>query len=1157
MSNFIVAIAVFLITIIGALFAVPYLVDWNGYRSVFEEEATRLLGRDVRVGGAVNLHLLPTPYFRFEKVRIADTSVNLQEPFFRADSLTVKLAIPPMIRGVLEANEVELARPVLRLAVDGAGAWNWQSFGDVLGKSAYLPGKVALTSVKIVDGALAVHGPDGAERTRFEGFNGELSAPALDGPYRARGTYGKAGAQRELRIGTSRPEADGTVRFKAILRDDAGASTYTLDGRFADLMSKPRVEGELSAHLPIAGLWQAPPRGSLRPEAKAAAAGETSPGKGQAAFDLRAALNADPAGATLTNLALSFEQDGRPQLITGELRALWRDALAVEMSLASRWLDLDRIAGASEDAGPLDSVVPLAIGMRDLLPAGSRSRATFLIDQANVGKEAVSALRLSLARSDDKLVIEEFRVGLPGGSRGELQGVVTGPPEAPVFDGTVGLRGTSLVRFLGWATAGGLTFDAKGDGTFGVRAQLSIAAGRVGARNIVGDLSGTAISAAAQYRWEGRPELSVSLEGPQLDARAFIPAGSSLGDIFDVVLHGPLMSPGDKPGAARGLGLAKPGWRGAQTDTSIRISAGQLVTAARTYRDVAMEIELKGGRLRLPLLRIAGDEGFSLELEGEVDDAASRPKGSLRGVIGADSGAAIAPLAELLGIPEAFRPDARRARTMVPLRLAGSMAFGARTPTSADLVLDGETNGVPARLNARLDGATGGWRSGAADVTAVIEGNDAQAIAALLAPGGSAGRASNPGSGRVVVRATGVPGEGMVSLASVEAGDLALNFRGRLVFAEAGNSATGDLDIKAADGGRFAALAGLSPPLRLDGLPVAGSLNIAVDSKKIVLDRLALNINGGDVKGHLSIANTGERRRLETRLDIDELAIPRMLALLQDQRLAVAALAETAVSGRQSVWSDEPFDAAVLDGFEGNIKLNAKRLLLADGMGLGPASIDIALKGGKVEVKQLEGACLGGRCSAIVTIAKAAAGVDVSGSLSVSGATIAALAGSGAGKPRASGTISGEFNFSGKGTSPRGVFSVLQGGGTLALGDAKLGTLWPGAIAKAVDAALKSDPDSLPATLKRTLADNLAGGELPLPARIGVEIADGRLAAKPFAIDAARGARAGRGEPGSQDAAPRVRLAARAEAFGRSGRQARPAGHHGELPRSGCRARQP
>jgi uncharacterized protein involved in outer membrane biogenesis len=247
MSNFVIAIAVFLITVIGALFAIPYFVDWNGYRSVFEEEATRLLGREVRVGGAVNLHLLPSPYFRLEKVRIADTSVNLQEPFFRTDSLTIKLAIPPIIRGVIEANEIELQRPVLRLALDSGDGWNWQSFGEVLGKSAYLQANVALTSVKIADGVLAVHGPDGAERTRFEGFNGEFSAPALAGPYRLRGTFGRAGAEREFRINTARPEADGSVRFKAVLRAADGASTYALDARLADIMGKPRIEGDLSA----------------------------------------------------------------------------------------------------------------------------------------------------------------------------------------------------------------------------------------------------------------------------------------------------------------------------------------------------------------------------------------------------------------------------------------------------------------------------------------------------------------------------------------------------------------------------------------------------------------------------------------------------------------------------------------------------------------------------------------------------------------------------------------------------------------------------------------------------------------------------------------------------------------------------------------------
>jgi len=1093
MSNFIIALAVFLITVIGAVFAIPYFVDWNGYRSVFEEEATSLLGREVRVGGAVNLHLLPTPYFRFEKVRIADASVNLQEPFFRADSLTVKLAIPPMIRGVLEANEIELLRPVLRLALDSADGWNWQSFGEALGRSVYLPAKVTLSSVKIVDGALALHGPDGTERTRFDGFNGELSTPALEGPYRLRGTFGTGGLNRELRVATAPVEGDGSLRFKAALRVDNGVATYTLDGRVADLMGKPSIEGDLSARVPVAGLWQAPSSPTLRvPKKPVWSDGEAGADKGEAAFDLRAAMHADPAGATLSDLSLSFEQDGRPQLITGELKAAWRTALAVELNLASRWLDLDRIAGAGESTGPLDSIVPLALGVRDLLPGEGHSRATLSIDQANIGREAVSGLHLALARSADKLAIEELRFGLPGGSRGELQGAVTGPPEAPAFEGSLGLRGTSLVRFLAWATAGSLTFDPKGDGTFAIRAQLAMARGRWSARNIIADLSGTAIFADAQYRWDGRPEWRLKIEGPQLDARAFIPTEASLGDIFDMVLHGPLIGQGGGQTAPRSATKA---------DAFIRVSAGQLFTAQRTYRDVGLEIALEDGRLRIPMLRMAGEEGYSLEVEGEVDNAASRPKGALRGVIVAERGAAVAPLAELMGIPAALQPGVKRAAAVTPLRIAGSMAFGARTPTSVDLMLDGELNGAVAKLNARLDGGTGGWRAGAADVTGLIEGNDAQTVAAMLAPAAASGRTASTGPGngpgRVVVKAAGVPREGLAALASVAAGDLALEFRGRMVAGEGANTAQGNLDIRGADGGRLAGLAGLAPPLRLDGVPVVGSLKLAVDGSQIALDRLALNIAGSDVRGELSIGNLGEKRRVAGRLEVDGVSLAGLLAILQDQRLAVAAAAETALSGRPSVWSDEPFDGAALDGPEGNVKLIAKQLALTDDIGLTRANLEVALQPGKIDVKHLDGACLGGALSATLSIAKALEGVDVSGSLRLSGAAVGALAD----HSRALGSMAGEIKFSGKGVSPRSVVSVLQGSGALKFTDAKLGILWPGAVGKAVERALREDPDRLAATLKQSLAADLGAGELPLPNAVAIEIADGRLAAKPFVID--------------------------------------------------------
>ena len=72
MNNGLLYIAGLISLALAALFAVPYFIDWNGYRGVFEEEATRILGREVRVGSNVNVRLLPSPYVSFEKLRIAD-----------------------------------------------------------------------------------------------------------------------------------------------------------------------------------------------------------------------------------------------------------------------------------------------------------------------------------------------------------------------------------------------------------------------------------------------------------------------------------------------------------------------------------------------------------------------------------------------------------------------------------------------------------------------------------------------------------------------------------------------------------------------------------------------------------------------------------------------------------------------------------------------------------------------------------------------------------------------------------------------------------------------------------------------------------------------------------------------------------------------------
>ncbi|MBX9588297.1 MAG: AsmA family protein [Hyphomonadaceae bacterium] len=1093
MNNLLIAIAVFVITVVGALFAVPYFVDWNSYRSNFEEEASRVVGREVQVDGDVTLHLLPTPYFRLEKVRIADAKADLT--FFKAESLSIRLSIPPILRGIVEANEIEFQRPILRLALDAKDAWNWQSFAQALSSGGYMPSNVTLTSLKIAEGVLALHGPDGSERTRLEGLNGELSAPALDGPYRFRGTFVSGGAEREIRLATAAPEADGSVRLRASLRlMDTGAA-YLLDARVADLMGKPRVEGELTARLPIAGLWQPLPQGSAAARKRAGADDEDKLEKSEVAFDLKAAVKADVAGVQLSDLSLTFEQDGRPQIVSGTVRANWRSELVLDMNIASRWLDLDRITGASEQSGPIESIAKFSARLRDLIPGYGKAQVTLAIDQASLGHESIGPVHLLLKRSDERLEIQELRVALPGGSRGELQGTilstVQSTAQSVVFDGRLGLRGASIARFLTWATGNALPIDARADGAFGLRTQITAGNGQVAARDLVGNLSGTTLAGTAQYRWDSsRPELSVALEGPQIDARAFIPAGASLADLFDFLLNRP---------EAQRQGQAKPGWGNLQSDLLLRVSAGQLATAGRVYRDVAAAMELKDGHLRQLRLRLSGEEGYSVELEGSVDDAATRPKGSLRGVVMADA-AGVAPLIELAGVPVTLRPADDRGQAMAPLRLAGSMTFGGRTATSADLIADGEAGGAAVKLNARFDGSAGGWRAGPADVTTAIDSADGAKVAKLLPTAPTPARA---GPGRILIKAAGVPDEGLTTLASFDAGDVALGFRGKVVPVDTGLKTAGDVDFNADDGAPLAALIGLSPPLRLDGVPISGRLTLALEDGTIDIDKLAATIGGSRLAGRIKLFRTADQRRIDASLDTDELSIAKLLAPLLDQRLAITGVAEAAILGRQAIWPEEPFAAAVFDSFAGNVRLTSKRLTLADGIALERAKLDVALAPGSIEIQDITGAALGGQFKARVSLAKVTGGAEMRGTLAF-GAALEAF--SDTSPPRASGPLRGTLEFAGRGSNPRALMPTLQGQGKIEFGEARLDTLWPGAISLAADAALKAEPDKMAATVRRDLASSLSTGNLSLDQKaVALEIGDGQLRVKSFAIDTREG----------------------------------------------------
>ncbi|MBS0252792.1 MAG: AsmA family protein, partial [Proteobacteria bacterium] len=265
MNNGLLFLGGLLVAIFAALFAVPNFIDWNSYRGVFEEEASKLLSRDVRVGGNVNLKILPVPYVRFEKVRIASVSGQTGQPFIRADSFTMWLSVPAMLRGVLEASQIELEKPVLSLSVDDQGVGNWSKIELRAGDLPFVPRDVALKSVQITDGAVSIYNAASAQIAAVDGINGVFSADGIRGPFRFNGLASWAEAVHDVKFATDVPASDGAFALKLAARTDRSPNVLTLDGRVFNVNEKATFKGRWTGKFQVPGSPTVEPKGKAPP----------------------------------------------------------------------------------------------------------------------------------------------------------------------------------------------------------------------------------------------------------------------------------------------------------------------------------------------------------------------------------------------------------------------------------------------------------------------------------------------------------------------------------------------------------------------------------------------------------------------------------------------------------------------------------------------------------------------------------------------------------------------------------------------------------------------------------------------------------------------------------------------------------------------------
>lgn len=1069
LSNVLIGFAVVVIAMLGALYIAPRFVDWNGYRGVFEEEASRLMGRDVRVAGDISLELLPSPVVSVEKIRIGGGSGASGEAFFRAERLRARLSITPLVRGIVEASDLELINPHFHIAMAGAeGVPRPEATESVAGEIA---GHFALPAVRVIGGVFSLDGTDRQERVRLEQINGELSTPSIEGPYRFRGTFGDEGQKRELRVGTAKIEADGSVRFKAGLKQLETGSSLNLDGRLVDLWRRPSIEGELAAQIMLAKPTPTP-----------------TPGKGEAdaPIEIKSTVSAVGDQIKLGALTVAFEQQGRPQILTGEADVSLSRAFQMRTILEAKWLDLDSIvsAGAPDPgAKPLAALLDFATRLNNIMPRRGQHSIDLQVEQASLGREPVSGIRLKAESRGGTTRIQDLRLGLPGGTRADVQGTLAQDGGSATFEGHVVVRGGSLARATAWAGGRGAALDPLFDGPFAVRGRLKAAEGRVEARELVGELAGTIVQGDIGYRWAGRREVSILVEGPQIDLRSVLgngPEKDGAGNPLLVLI-----------GARALLGVSAD-----DIDASVKLRTGRLLLAGATYQDVVADVTLKGPQIVVSKLQLAGDHGLTLDLDGEIANIETVPRGVLRGTVGAISVGGLDQIARLLSWPAKLMPSDKPA--LVPLSLAGRAEFGQGRDGAVDLAANGSMGGARVMAKVRLDQGALNWQQAPLDATVQLSGKAPDRLAQALFPAlASAGAGDGRGEGgTVTIKASGIIAQGLSTAVHVDAAGTKVSLAGRLGGPAAPDRFEGELEVAARDARRVQPwLGGLTLPVGASD--VEGSARMVRTAKLVELDRISARIGTTRVSGQISLSPDGGVTRLGGRLGVTNLTAGTLLEGLTVRRPASAeALIETAgkaVQGRDvAAWTQDAFDFSGIGRVAGAIDVVAGRLELASGFGLAGARFQVVVQPDRVELRDIDGRAAGGRWSGAFKLDKSTGGASLAGVLRATGGRLESLAeGS-----RLAGLFSGTLTITGAGISPEDLAGRLAGSGAIELSDARANMLAPAAVVAALDQSLKGDAATYPDALRARVKDAAArSGPIALPFKtLAIQLEQGRLA---------------------------------------------------------------
>jgi AsmA family/AsmA-like C-terminal region len=1009
MQKALLSAAIALILVLVTALVGPHFVDWGRYRNTFETAVSRLTGLDMRIGGPIDVRLLPTPTLKLQQIALGrpDGPAGL-----RADALRIELALGALMRGQFLASDVGLEAPEISLAFGSSERLEWSA-----PLFAFDPEAVSIAHLAIEKGRVTL--ADGSGRSLLLdrlGFSGEVRS--LLGHAKGEGSVAIDGQLHLFSIAADRGAADGAVKVRLLVDTVDHVRIGDVDSSIWIERGSPQFAGVLQ--------WSQ-------------AAGRSPQGFNEQ-WRINARMHGNWSAAALDGINLQYGSDDRAVQLQGRANLTFRAQPELDVTLAATRIDLDRMLAlpAAVQRRPLVAVRTMAdnFGAARLPPIHvNLGISAEVVNLADAPLQRVSA---SLRGEGGAWDLDSLELVAPGGTQLRMRGRLDRIGRGATFAGQGRIEARDSRTLVSWLTAGsdGQAFA----GPFRAEGDM-----RLGGESIVFD----------RFKAEfdhNTLEGNFSYFGAAPDHSARISATLSASSIdlnraYALVQH----ISGDTT-------LAWPH----EGSLSLNIGRASIAGVEATGADVRLQFDERA----LTVERLAIDDfgGARVAAAGSFDIRTLAPRGAITLDLNVHSSDGVAALVETFSPPAAAALRRNESR-LLPVKLLGSLANDARAareagmPAGAGFKIDGNAGGFAFDLRGVAEAASDSsllatfTHLGSAKV--VVGGRvDAGDGRTLMETIGLDPLVSvDGGPGWLDFKVSGRLDGAMEATAQVAAGGFDASISGTLQ-APQSQAATANLILSIAQ-------AKVRVP-QTGTLPAKLTARLSYADGAIALNQMTGTVARSDIVGRLAIG-------LSPTMSLD--GDIRLGAVDLQAVIAAAVGTPEKRAGGNFAWPADPFAGGILGQFRGRIAMASARTALTSSLvaenlhgvlNFGPSGI--TLDGFEADIA-------GGRVSGRLAFERDGDEVSVRNRVRLSKADIAALFSGD--RPPMSGKLSMDAEIEGRGRSPVALIGSLQGKGSFSIEDGRLAQLDPSAfdtVIRSVDQGMPIEATRIKERVEAALA---------------------------------------------------------------------------------------